>query len=32
MIRRYLINPVHRWLGLPVHYCLKAKTIHIRAE
>lgn len=25
MIRRYIVNPIRRFFGLPVHYRMKAK-------
>ena len=30
MVRRYLINPVRRWLGLSVHYRMRCKTGYLR--
>lgn len=29
MFRRFVINPIRRMLGLPVHYRLKAKSARI---
>lgn len=29
MIRRLIINPFRRWLGLPVHYRMRARGGHL---